>query len=255
MEAIKGLELLLEDGRLALFALQESMAFEMKSRMAMEKDAETRALAIVRNALELTEAEFQALQPSFIDGDEGYRVVLQAYGHYARLELRGFDWLRSEDSSDAMVQVAWAGSSRFDSTLIGRQELALWLARMLEAAERDEIFNELQEKNFTPFVYYRVWYGNGNHDYYNLRNLPKHNEDCGLTVDQPFQLVFVPQPIRMEQIVVSEVKDLPGWCPVLEVTIRGRGMKMVVPPSWARSTEADGWLTADEEDIERWVEA
>lgn len=250
VDTTKALEELLEEGEFMLDALKEGMQFEIEARQAMFRTAEERALAIVRKATGLTEAEFKALTPTIRSDDNGDCVILSAYGYDFCMYLTVSSLLDLGEDNLNTVEVR--KYNRYDNSPVNRQCVAEWLARSQEAAEMRKFTRELQEQKFVPFVWYRVWYSES--DYYDLRHLPRFNqEQFGMTVDEPFKLVWVPNPIRVEQMVVGRVEDLPGWCPMLTINVRGQNRHIQVPPTWAGAREDDALSVEDFENQDRWV--
>lgn len=176
-------------------------------------------------------------------------MILHAYKRTVWVSLQGFEFIEGEQKRAVKPKLFADGKRWNDLGPATREQLALWLVKAQDEEMRDAIVESIQERQFVPFVYYTVWYGdNWDYDYYNLRNLPVFEyQQFGMTVDEPWRLVWVGKPLRVEQVCVNEVSDLPDWCPSMTVEVRGQKMSIKVSPSWARVREADTELTPVQE--------
>jgi hypothetical protein len=236
---------LLDEGVLALEYIRTGEDEEAYALREMVEEAKMRGFQIAQEALELTNDEFNALDPEWFNGDEErwFGVILHAYKRTVWVSLHGFEFIEGEQKRAVKPKLFADGKRWNDLGPATREQLALWLVKAQDEEIRDAIVESIQERKFMPFVYYRVWYGdNWDYDYYNLRNLPVFEyQQFGMTVDEPWRLVWVGKPLRVEQVCVNEVSDLPDWCPSTIIEVRGQKMSIKVPPSWAwvRGNEAD----------------
>jgi hypothetical protein len=238
---------LLEQGMLELEYVGTGQEAEAEALLEMVEQAKMRGLEIAQEALGLTNAEFNALDPEWFNGDEErwFAVILHAYKRMLWVSLNGFEFIEEEQKQAVKPKLYADGKRWNDLGRASRAQLALWLVKAQEEEMRDAILESIQEGQFVPFCYYKVWYGdNWDYDYYNLRDLPNFEyQQFGMTVDEPWQMVWVPKPVRVEQVCVNEVLDLPDWCRSMTVEVRGQKMSIKVPPSWARVRERDDFLT------------
>jgi hypothetical protein len=99
------------------------------------------------------------------------------------------------------------------------------------------LIEEAQARVFTPFAFYRVWYGYGDEDYYDVR-FPSVRGSGGAykTVDTPEREIWIPRPLVIEKITVDSPEQMPGWCKLVTVEIKGEEVPIFAPPEWARDT-------------------
>ena len=236
---------LLDEGVLALEYIRTGEEEEAYVLLEMVEEAKMRGFQIVQEALELTNDEFNALDPEWFNGDgqRGFGVLLHAYKQTALVSLHGFEFIEGEQKRTVKPELFVDGKSRSEFGFATREQLALWLVKAQDEEIRDAIVESIQEREFMPFVYYKVWYGdNWDYDYYNLRNLPVFEyQQFGMTVDEPWRLVWAGKPLRVEQVCVNEVDELPDWCPSMTVEVRGQKMSIKVPPRWA-------WVRGEKDD-------
>lgn len=241
---------LIEDGMIALEYQRTAQEAEAEALLEMVEQAKMRGFELAQKALELTTEEFNAFAPEWFGGDDErhFGVILHAYKRSLWVELRCFEFLEEQQTRAVKLQLL-EGGNHWANVPATRTELALWLIKAQEEELRDAIVESVQERNFVPFIYYKVWYGdNWDYDFYNLRNLPTFEyQQFGMTVDEPWRLVWVPKPVRVEQVCVNAASDLPDWCPSLTFEVHGKKMSVKVSPSWAGVREADGWLTPVQE--------
>ena len=235
MEA-KMLENLLNEG---LDLLEQALDADQASEEALDSmfhAAKARAFGLVREALGLTEAEFMALMPCFVSAQRDELVILKAYHTEMIAVLCGFEFLPEHGDEHVRIALKIEGRSSHGEALeVSRNTVAMWLAQARDEAMREEMRRVMVMKDFEPFAYYRVWYGdNWDYDYYDLRWYEANEHILrGKTVDDD-KMVRVWRPRRFETINVETPEDLPAWCPAQRATVMGREIVYRTTPDWAR---------------------
>jgi len=260
-----------EDGLVGLM-YEGDHILELKAmdRQREEEDAEAalheaqdRAFALVKEAFHLTNGEWNALNPEFRAPDEDWHsvVILHAFGRSLWVEIVGIDFWNPSDGLDAaptleqfMVMVKeravrlflFRNGRRPRGTYISiftpdRLGVAEWLVKAQQEQRRQALVEEAQARVFTPFAFYRVWYGHDGDEYYDVRN-PHGMGGYGAyetVFDKTvYKFVYIPQPVLIERITIETPRDLPGWCPTERVEIMGEEVLLFKTPEWAMPIDA-----------------
>lgn len=190
-------------------------------------EAQDRAFVLTRRTLELTPDEFEALEPLFREPDDEHHpvVILHAFGCELWIELVGMGDTYY-DLGDAGVRVRLFPRM----THPDRSVIAQWLVLAERKQQRKARIQEEQAKLFRPFTFYRVWYGHGDDDYHSVR----YNSVSGCYEGvHSAQLVWINNPVFIEEIKVKTPEQLPAWCPYERVEIDGELVPLQKTPEWA----------------------
>lgn len=237
----EGLARLLHEGEhvMTLLGMDRQRAEEEAEARFLE--AQDRAFAFTKKALELTLEEFEALEPVFRAPDEDYHavVILHAFGAALWVEIVGMDFF---EPSDGTVKLYLFPSGRRISYVSAyspdRAGVAQWLIGERRWQQRQALIQEAQAKVFEPFAFYRVWFGHGDEEYHDVRchhGMGGYFSGGYETVHTSPRVVWVPNPVLVETIHVETPNQLPEWCPWERVEVMGEKVLVRKTPEWAKA--------------------
>jgi len=202
---------LLDVGKRILVDESYARADEAERREQLRAAAQPRALDAVSQFLELSAAELKALEAEFVDdeGENGFCVYLHAFGETLCVQLSGFSFEGGEVTRVYLQPNRCGWWERPQCALDGRDYVARWMAKAQLNAERQKECDAVQAAAFKPFVFYKVWFGEGDRMFYDVRYAGS-GEEMFITVDGA--TIWIPHVVRIEKVEVNTLQDAPYWC-------------------------------------------
>lgn len=205
---------LLEVGKRILADESYARATEAAQLEQLRAAAQPRALKAVAQFLALSAAELTALEAELVDdvGENGFCVYLHAFGETFCVALSGFSFEGGE-----VTRVHLRPSEGYlwkcpQYPEEGREHVARWLARAQVNEQWRKRRDALQAAAFKPFTFYKVWFGEDEKMFYEVRYAGSGDEHF-LTVEG--DSIWIPHVVRIEKVHVGTPEEIPShwyWC-------------------------------------------